>query len=103
MGTDREKVIRGKLFTWEKAAAEKGRYKGGQKDSQVVGKGIVKCGNPVSGTTQGFLSSSLELAQCCWSRAIIQTCCSGYTIKVGALLWSGRLGWKQSGVEAVPV
>lgn len=83
------------------AGAEKGRYKGGKMEDQVTGKGIVKCWNPASGTTQGSLSSSLALAQCCWRRAIVKNCCSGCTIKVGVLLRSGglggsRVGWKLS-------
>lgn len=70
-----------------------------KKKDQVAGKGTEKCGKPVTGTGQGSLPSSLVLAQRCWSRAIIQTCCSGLVL----LLPSKGEGWKRGGVEAVPV
>lgn len=73
---------------------EKGRNKGGEKEGQVTRKGVLKSRNPLSRSTQGFPSGDLPLAHCCRKKTVSQTCCSGFAIKVGVFLLSGRQRWK---------
>lgn len=90
MGTDREKVIRGKLLTWEKVGAEKGRYKGGKKEGQVIVKGMVSMKNMIETTIKQPCACSVLLELGNNSDLLLCLCNRSWCASVVS-----RLGWKQ--------